>query len=170
MRKLLFFFLILASTLNAQESANNYHHELRLNALNLVLGNPELDYEYLLNENSGAGIYASINVDNNKIFPYNFMAGPYYRLYVGSRYASGFFFEGTLSVIGEKVDKYDPNTGSYSPYDKIGFGPSVAIGGKFVIRKSVVFEFFGGIGRNFSADEFSADAFPRIGISIGKRF
>lgn len=167
---LLLCFLVSVSCLSAQEKEKVYKHEIKINALNLILGNPEIDYEYLIDANSGFGLYANFNVDKNRIWEFNYMTGLYYRLYVGNRYASGFFFEGGLSAYG--LDEYiynypDPSREETKNY----FGPNVAIGGKFVINKSIAFEFFGGIGRSiFVSEDDYPSAFPRIGVSIGKRF
>ena len=159
--------LIISITLNAQDRKPN---ELKLNALMLVLGNPEIDYEYLINDNSGIGIAANVNLDNNKLISYNYMVLPYYRLYVGKYSAAGFFFEINAGVVSEEVYRYDQILNESVKEDKVGFGPGVAIGGKFLIRSNIVLEFFGGLGRNFSADDYGSYAFPRVGVSIGKRF
>ena len=155
--------------INAQD-ARLKKNELKLNALMLVLGNPEIDYEYLINDNSGIGIAANVNLDNNKLISNNYMVLPYYRLYVGKYSAAGFFFEINAGVVSEEVYRYDPINFEQTKEDKVGFGPGVAIGGKFLIRSSIVLEFFGGLGRNFSSDEYGSYAFPRVGVSIGKRF
>lgn len=171
MRKLVFLFIMLATSLNAQV----YQNEVKLNVVSLLLGNPDLSYEYLLSDRSGVGIFANVNVDDYRLWDYGFMAGPYYRFYTGKKYASGFFFEGGLTVFGERYAKdyyYDPvnNTG-YTVFAKeVGFGPSLTIGGKIMMTNTAVFEFFGGIGRNFRTTDYSSDIFGRFGISIGKRF
>ena len=36
--------------------------------------------------------------------------------------------------------------------------------------KSIIFDFFGGLGRNFNANDDGSYAYPRVGVSIGKRF
>ncbi len=169
MKKLILFFLIAGTTLQGQNVTPTYRHELKLNALNLVLGNPELNYEYLLNSNSGVGFYVNGNIDHNHIWPYTYMAGLNYRLYVGGKYASGFFFEGGVNAIG--IEDYD----GYKEAERInGWGPSFAIGGKFLIKNTIILEFFGGLGRNFNTHEdrygYDNPVFPRWGVSVGKRF
>ncbi|HQN56474.1 MAG TPA: DUF3575 domain-containing protein [Saprospiraceae bacterium] len=168
MKKLILFFLLASTTLYGQDASGEYRHEIKLNGLNLVLGNPELDYEYLINSNSGAGLYANANIDRNHIWPFVYMAGAYYRLYLGGKHANGFFFEGGFNAIGFDDTEFGKNKVSS------GWGPSFGIGGKFLIKKTIVMEFFGGLGRNFKAtDEYNnydIPVFPRWGISIGKRF
>jgi len=93
---LLLFMLVYVGTVNAQESNKVYKNEISIDALHLVLGNVGLSYEYLINENSGFGLYGEFNVDNNRIWEIDAAYGINYRLYVGSRYASGFFIEGGL--------------------------------------------------------------------------
>ncbi len=161
-----------ATLTHAQEDTKLRSNELKVNALTLVLGNPEISYERLLNENSGLGLSVNFNVDNNQLLPYNYMIMPYYRLYVGSKRAAGFFFEGSLAYLSEEVSTYiyNGNNGYTDTKDETGFGVGVAIGGKFLIKKSIVFEFFGGLGRNFNATDNGSYAYPRVGVSIGKRF
>ena len=175
MKKLILLICVaLTATLTyAQEDTKLRSNEIKVNALTLVLGNPEISYERLLNENSGLGLSVNFNVANNQLLPYNYMIMPYYRLYVGSKRAAGFFFEGSLAYLSEEVESYvyQGNGGySYKISDETGFGVGVAIGGKFLIKKSIIFEFFGGLGRNFNANDDGSYAYPRVGVSIGKRF
>ena len=165
---LCFFSAVIASAQDVSGERTR-SHEIKINALNLVLGNPELDYEYLINRNSGVGLSVNINMDKNEILPYNYMVTPFYRLYVGNREAAGFFFEGSLTVLEEDVSTYNMD-GSTTYSKDLGFGPGIAIGAKFLIKSSIVFEFYGGLGRNFSAKEYGATTFPRLGVVIGKRF
>jgi hypothetical protein len=168
---LLLFMLVYVGTVNAQESNKVYKNEISIDALHLVLGNVGLSYEYLINENSGFGLYGEFNVDNNRIWEIDAAYGINYRLYVGSRYASGFFLEGGLG--GYTTTDY------YNSKEETTFllGPTFALGGKFVIRKQLVFQFFGGLGRNFISKDKDNSVyyedqiiFPRFGVSIGTRF
>lgn len=170
----LFVFLFISISLSAQDngSVELRSHEIKINALTLVLGNPELGYEYLINESSGVGLAVNFNIDNNQLLPFNYMIMPYYRLYVGNKRAAGFFFEGSLAYLSEEVYTYNYNGNNNYSYttDETGYGVGVAVGGKFLIKKSIVFEFFGGLGRNFNANDYGSYAYPRVGVSIGKRF
>lgn len=175
MRKLVFLLMVVATGLNAQDGIKTFRHEIKINTLNLLLGNPDLSYEYLPDSRSGVGFFANINVDKNRLWDYDYMLGPYYRFYTGKKHASGFFIEGGVVVFGERVVTgyyYDPET--FTGHDiyvkEIGFGPSLAIGGKLIISEATVFEFFGGLGRNFRGTEHGSDIFSRFGISFGKRF
>lgn len=176
MRYILLILLIsLSSILYSQDDARDHKHEIKLNALLVILGNPELNYEYILTRNTGAGLYANVNLDNNKLYPYNYMFGGYYRFYVGKKTANGFFFEAGLAAIGLSVESYyyyDQTNGNYyyEDEDYHSYGPTITLGGKFPLGNSVLLEFFGGIGRNFSSEEMVENVFPRIGISIGHRF
>jgi hypothetical protein len=64
---LLLFMLVYVGTVNAQENNKVYKNEISIDALHLVLGNVGLSYEYLINENSGFGLYGEFNVDNNRL-------------------------------------------------------------------------------------------------------
>ena len=172
MKKLLLLLMVLyVGTVNAQENNKVYKNEISIDALHLVLGNVGLSYEYLINENSGFGLYGEFNVDNNRIWEIDAAYGINYRLYVGSRYASGFFLEGGLG--GYATTDY------YNSKEETTYllGPTFALGGKFVIRKQLVFQFFGGLGRNFINKKHDNSVyyedqiiFPRFGVSLGTRF
>lgn len=170
MKKSLLFLLILFSTaLFSQENKKIYNNELKLDALHLIFGNINLSYEFLLNENSGFTVYGEYNLDNNQLWDIQSGFGAAYRLYVGSRYASGFFVEGGVSGYVIDNEYYDEHRYSTS------IGPTIALGGKFMIRQNTVFEFFGGLGRNFLPENDNkyydyTPVIPRFGVSIGRRF
>jgi hypothetical protein len=86
-------------SINAQEQEQNEdpyfgQHEVKLNAILLVIGAVEVGYEYLLNEESGIGISAFITYDDEIISNVDYYISPYYRHYFGKKYAGGFFLEG----------------------------------------------------------------------------
>lgn len=135
-----------------------------LGALSIV----ELGYERLF-DNSGIGATAAVNVDD---IGFNFAFISYYRVYFGKKKATGFFIEGNAVFYNAEKSSW----GTYSEkgnYIELGrvienqFGFGVAAGGKFLNKNGFVGELFGGVAKLFSgSDEF----YPRIGITLGKRF
>lgn len=129
----------------------------------------ELSYERLFN-NTGVGISASVDLGNT--IGYNFAFIPYYRFYFGKKKASGFFIEG--NAVFYNAQKSDMGIygqdGTYIVLYRVienQFGFGVAAGGKFLNKSGFVGELFGGVARLFAGrDEY----FPRIGLTIGKRF
>ena len=159
------------------QSGNN---EIKINLLMSVLALPEVTYERLVEDNMGVGISVAVNVDNtNDAFDGDFklLIIPHYRLYFGSKKASGFFIEGNAALVSGSVYTiyYDPAASyvpGYIPYQKentTNFGLGAAVGGKFLTRNGFLGEVYGGVGRLFGSNRI-ADVYPRIGISIGKRF
>lgn len=170
--KFLVAILLLMSTnlLSAQEEAElTKRSEIKVNALYLLLGGFELDYEYILNEESSIGLSATVFFDD---VDYNWGITPHYRLFFGKEPALGFFVEGHAAVYNVDYYFYDygPNGGFNSGMrNRTTGGIGIAVGGKFKTRRDVVVEVNGGIGRIFGNDNFDT-VYPRFGINIGKRF
>ncbi len=187
MKKYLLTFLLFGFYLNlifgqkndikVTDSAKEYKHEITLNTLYLISGFPEINYEYLIDEDSSVGLSYAINGDSG--FKTKYSLTPHYRLYMGKKRAGGFFMEGngfmvyTAGDYGDYV--YDPVTQSYEYQDteyKMYFGLGIAVGGKFIVKDTWITELSAGLGRllNDSQENLDVPLYPRIGISIGKRF
>lgn len=160
------------------QSGNN---EIKINLLMSVLALPEITYERLLEDNMGVGISVAVNVDNNNdAFDerYKLLIVPHYRLYFGSKKASGFFIEGNAAVVTNSYSYYqntynsgatNVNQSDMGKRTTTSFGLGAAVGGKFLTRNGFLGEVYGGVGRLFGKNRVG-DAYPRVGISIGKRF
>ncbi|MEM7187716.1 MAG: DUF3575 domain-containing protein [Bacteroidota bacterium] len=161
---LILVFLFSFSIMNAQEeekSTISGNNELKLNMAYAIAGFPEITYERVLDEGGAVGLSLAISVDED--IDYNVIAVPFYRLYFGKKRAAGFFIEGNVALFSE-----DKNDGSGD--SALGFGPGLAVGGKFLTRSGWVAEIMAGAGRNFLNENQISDVFPRVGVSIGKRF
>jgi len=77
-----------------------------------------------------------------------------------------------MAVIGEKElnYNYDYNTqiGTSTTISKTSIGFGFAAGAKFLARNGFTGEVYLGAGRIFG--ESFSDAYPRVGVSLGKRF
>lgn len=163
--------LLSASCLSAQEEADlSKRSEIKVNGLYLILGAIELDYEYILNEESSVGVSATYIFEEFSDWKWGIT--PYYRLFFGKQAALGFFVEGNATLLGyEDYDYiYDQvtMTGMSIEENKITSGFGLAVGGKFKTSRDVVVEVYGGIGRVLG--DGSYESYPRFGINIGKRF
>ncbi len=147
-----------AQELNSnQESGSQRKNDIVIDPI-LLIAVPMLNvsYERILTENMGVGVNAMITlgdqVDDLKQF------SPYFRFYMGKKYASGFFFEGFVPVTTQNEGFYNivydsPTNTTYYNYGGeknvttvgIGFG----VGGKWVIKDRLVIEASGGIARRF---------------------
>ncbi|WP_113661201.1 hypothetical protein [Pedobacter nanyangensis] len=162
---------------NAKESEEKVtgKNEIRFNLLNTIIGIPEISYERMFNDNTGAGISVLARIYDD--LDYNFGVIPYYRIYFGNaKRASGFFIEANAAFMQLDDDKYyiwTDGKGNWSsvPSDKTvsSFGIGAAAGGKFLTKSGFVGEAYFGLGRLFNKNAGS-EAYPRIGITIGKRF
>lgn len=146
-------------------------NEIKLNALYLLLGFPEISYERILNEESAVGIAVAFSTEET--FGLDFMVLPYYRIYFGDRPASGFFVEGNAAIF--TGDYYEEVYGDEFYYresheNEVGAGVGLAVGAKFMTTSGWVFEFFGGAGRNFLSPEEVGPVYPRLGLTVGRRF
>ncbi len=135
-------------------------NELKINAVYLLAGYPEISYERILGEETAVGLSVGFGLDDS--FGLNFGMFPYYRLFFGKKQAAGFFVEGNGALYSE------PWNGGESA--KTGAGLGLALGGKFLTKGGWVAELYLGAGRNFLNTDDLSVAYPRFGIQIGKRF
>ncbi len=151
-----------SNCLLGQSPADPGKNELKINAVYLLAGYPEITYERILGEESSVGMSVGFALDES--FGLNFGMFPYYRLFFGKKRAAGFFVEGNGALYSEQLDL---PTGEAT---KTAAGLGLALGGKFLTKGGWVAELYAGAGRNFlNTDDLSA-VYPRFGIQIGKRF
>ena len=183
MKKLTLSGLLLASTLfvNAQSkdttattSGRNGNNEIKLNLLMSVVGIPEINYERIVADDQAVGLALLMGIDSDQS-DYKFGAIPYYRVYFGAKKANGFFIEANAAVLNLESNTYeyfqDQYFGTYSvskPTTITRFGLGAAAGGKFLTKSGFIGEAYFGVGRIFGDNDLGA--YPRIGITIGKRF
>ncbi|MES2419050.1 MAG: hypothetical protein V4541_12745 [Bacteroidota bacterium] len=186
MKKFLFFGLLIAAsfltyaqtdsvTKDIQKKSEAIGHggnnEVKINLLFTVIGIPEVSYERIMADNMGLGVSVLLGLDQS--ITYKYAITPYYRLYFGGKKANGFFIEGNASVISARTrgHLYFDNNGMYQNYREAttNLGMGAAAGAKFLTRNGFLGEAYLGVGRVFGERRYE-DAYPRIGITIGKRF
>ncbi|KQC01156.1 hypothetical protein AQF98_10865 [Pedobacter sp. Hv1] len=151
------------------------NNEIKINLLMTVIGIPEITYERLIGDNMGLGISGSVALEDN--VDYRFAVTPHYRLYFGTKKANGFFIEGNMALIGTRENIYFVSESSYYSggfYGRSGkthtnFGLGAAAGAKFLTRNGFLGEAYLGVGRIMGERRYIRE-YPRIGITIGKRF
>lgn len=159
---LLVFLFCLSTITYSQESKEpeSIKNEVKVNAAYLLGGFPEFSYARILNDESALGISIAFSLDSD--INYNFFITPYYRFYFGKKRAAGFFIEGNTSLFTEE---------SGSGSDEFGFGAGFSIGGKLISKsKKWTGELLLGIVRNFVNTDIISVAYPRFGVSVGRRF
>lgn len=171
--KLTTLFLLLYSLSWGQSKKDGLggRHELKLNALSTLGGYFESSYDYILNDESSLGISAGFSFD--KDIEYNFMIVPNYRFFFGKKPAAGFFIEANVAIFSQEEQRssFIGNFSANNGRSHMGLGAGIAIGGKFLSnKKGFIGELFVGGGRNFINKDLIDSGYPRIGISIGKRF
>lgn len=143
-------------------------NEIKLNLATTIFGlYPEISYERVINEDFSIGGSAGIGLDNSYMLDYAIT--PYARWFFGGsstnlqKHGAGFFIEVNASVLSHN----DHNSEYYDRklYD-VGAGAGLALGWKYVSKTNWVGEVFGGAGRDF----VNSNAYPRMGITLGKRF
>lgn len=145
-------------------------NEIKLNGLLLVLGAFEVEYEYLLSEESGIGASLLVPIDPDISEDLNFYLSPYYRFYFGNKYAQGFFLEGFAML-----DSYNDYTYYYGmPREKktfTDFALGIGLGGKWVTKKGLLGQINFGVGRNlFNSNGNDFEIIGKFGITLGYRF
>jgi hypothetical protein len=166
-------FLILSFfSVNAQENKatenNLKQNEIKINGLYLILGAVEVTYERLLNEEAGVGISIFLPIDSDIRDDIDFYISPYYRMYFGKKYASGFFVEGFGMLNSTRNDDF-----GFSPEKNktIDFALGLGFGGKWITKRGFLAELNFGVGRNlFNSNESGTEIIGKGGITIGYRF
>lgn len=182
MKRLLLTFSIVAgvcaSAQDMETTTSERQNDIMLSPIELIAG-PALNvsYERLLNKDSGIGI--------NGIFVFNNSDGngnlssqvsPYYRMYFGKKYASGFFVEAFVPITSSNDSNYNfqyNTTGynqSYYTYEKnTTVGAGIGFGGKWVARRNIIFEVSGGVARRFGNGNYEKITGKGM-LGIGYRF
>lgn len=156
-------------SLKAQEDTPERQNEVKLNALFLVLGGFEGTYEYLLNEESGVGVSLFLPIDD-ELDGINYYISPYYRMYFGKKYATGFYLEGFGMLNSTVVENYNEFTFEYDDENVTDFALGIGIGGKWLTNRGLLGEIGLGVGRNLFNSHEDNDFVGKIGITIGYRF
>ena len=141
----------------------NKRHEFKIDIAYLFVPCLKIEYEFILSDEASLGavcFWGSDNIDTQ----YQYLG--FYRWYFGKEPISGFFLEGHVGFSRllrsnswyEWEDRYDTYMGA-------GF----ALGRKYVTKNGVVLDFFIGPGRVLNG-ESENEFYPRMGITLGKRF
>ena len=163
-----------------EDDFSELKNEIHVNLLTSVFGLPEINYERFLESNFSLGLSVMASLDEPNDQELRALFVPFGRLYFGAENCAGFYIEGNTAIIIEKYRNYNfyysssssptyeitQSTTSFNSYTNFGLG--VAIGYKFLTRNNWVGDIFGGAGRVFG--DTRIEAYPRFGISIGKRF
>lgn len=187
MKRLCFAILFLVSFAGFAQKDNDSisyagKQEIKFNLAMAVAGIPELTYEYFLEDNSSVGLSLGVGLDQPEDLALRFLATPYYRIFFGKKQNAGFFIEANaaLAYYHDQYSYYsyyyDNDSGEYlgtkivvTDEKTTNFGLGAAIGFKLLTRNNYVGEIFAGAGRLFG-DSDGYEIYPRLGISLGKRF
>ncbi|WP_299128333.1 DUF3575 domain-containing protein [uncultured Winogradskyella sp.] len=182
MKKSIIVLLFVCSFLNVsaqdtidKDSIDNPTSEIKLNALFMVVGAFNVSYEYLLNEESGLGLEVFIPYDEEIKDDIDFYLSPYYRMYFGNKYSSGFFLEGfgLLSTVTLNEITFFNNQGDITRTQRekeTNFALGIGVGGKWYTKSGLIGELSLGVGRNLITSDFNNDFVGKLGVTIGYRF
>ena len=167
------------STEEASSSSNSERkNDIMLDPISLIsVSAININYERLLNENSGVGLHAfaylgdGYDDEDDDVFS---QFSPYYRMYFGKKYASGFFVEGFGLLSDGQYTPQDENGNKLdTKKDYSAFGAGIGIGEKWTSNSGLFLEASAGLGRNFSIPEDASTTLiliGKVGISVGYRF
>ena len=152
-------------------------NELKVNGLFLILGAIEVDYQYLINDESGIGIDVLLAFDDYNL-DINYAVSPYYRQYFGKKRAAGFFVEG-FGMLNSTDDyfydeTYDATTQTFS-YNYgtdtvVDFALGIGTGVKLLTKRGFIVEIDLGIGRNLFKTDRDYTIIGKGGVHLGYRF
>ena len=172
--KLLLCVLVFGWSMGAQEAEvenevpQDNVWEIKGNALYLILGAVELTAERSLNSESALGLTVFLPYDSELREEIQYYISPYYRLYFGNKFTSGFFLEGFAMLNSSDRDYFfDDETNDFVTDLALGIG----LGGKWITKSGFIGEISFGIGRNlFNSAETDMDFVGKGGITVGYRF
>ncbi len=148
-------------------------NEVKLNLGTTIAGlYPEITYERILSEDFSLGVAAGASLNDE--YPLDFGLMPYARWFFGGssqnlqKYGAGFFIEANAGLFSKENYwmEYEDNTFTSGSENKVGGGIGLAVGWKYISKNQWVGEIYVGGGRDFVND----GGYPRLGLSIGKRF
>ena len=153
-------------------------NELSFNLMSAVfLSHPEITYERVFREDMSFGVSVGLLTGNsNAREPIVFNLTPYFRWFFGGNRTSmnkpgaGFFVEAHGAILYRERTVWNPgfggNWGHHSTENQFGAGIGMGIGWKFVSANNWASEILLGMGRGSVTDW----VYPRVGVSIGRRF
>lgn len=183
MKHLLIFTIALATSLCAYSQKTHKvmgwkitkdlpQNEVKLNLASSIFSSyPEISYERILNTDISVGVATGISLEDDN-YPVDFSIIPYFRWFFGGntkslqKHGAGFFIEANGAIVSVKEYIYDSGYGNPDTQTKAGAGLGLAIGWKYLSHDNWVGEIHVGAGRH-TVDNGN---YPRIGITIGKRF
>ncbi|SFJ82651.1 DUF3575 domain-containing protein [Myroides guanonis] len=140
----------------------------------LLSGGINASYERHLNKKSSLGVTLCYIYDNTKETDMNYSISPYYRMYFGKKYASGFFVEGfgmVHSTDGKKIyDTVEKLTFTENP-SVINLTIGVGLGWRGVAKSGFTYGANLGMGITFlNADKTDHDHVAKFSLNVGYRF
>ncbi len=172
---LLLFFVTAQGFSQSDPGKRVLFNELKLNTLYLPGGYPELSYERILGSKSAVGISVGFLIDSagpnyaTDILTFDKALFPYYRYYFGQRRAAGFFVEGNTIIFSRES--------SFQEEKETGWGLGLAVGIKLIMKNNWNVDLIAGGGVHINKGNSNLDGYldfpdvyPRLGLSIGKRF
>ncbi len=154
-------------------------NEVKINLAYIIWGYAEISYERLFPKpNISVGTSIGKSFLANTDLDYSVL--PYLRMYFGKKEGAGFFLEANAVYFTEDAFRLelDPSTNvtfAFKEGNEKAFGVGLAVGAKFFRKKGWHGEIVAGVGRilndykDLYNTEFDAE-YPRLGVSIGKRF
>lgn len=179
MKRILLSLTFLSCIVFAQEQPSTTdikQNEISINLPISIFGEfPTLTYERLSSPDFGFGASAGFAASDNGLgSDLNFEVVPFARWYFlnsGNEtiYGKKFFIEVNAGILGINDETYNESSNRYESDNNIGFGLGLGIGYKYVNTSNWIGSIYLGGGKNFGSNN-NIEAYPHMGINIGKRF
>ncbi|WP_034889525.1 DUF3575 domain-containing protein [Gillisia sp. Hel_I_29] len=180
MKKILLMAVMLFTfiAVKAQNNSDNHYdkkNELKVDVIQpLIGGSIEAIYERNLNNKSSLGISGLYMFSEKFDEDMNYSITPYYRRFLGKKYAVGFFVEGFgmfSSIDGKKIYETEEKLNFTEGSDVYDLSLGLGLGSKWVTKNGFIFEINAGYGKQlFNADKTDHNQVIRYGIKFGYRF
>lgn len=164
MKKLILISIFLSSTFGWAQQ------EIKVDLFDaLVFKTFEISFEHYLNEESSIGLSALFNSETNGDLNYNEkkMFTPYFRQYFNANVPWNFFGELFFGI--NSGDKNLGLDGANITKSYTDGALGIAIGTKYLSKRGLVIDIYGGLGRNLFKS-YSPAIVPRVGLNVGYHF
>ena len=154
---LLLVFSVTSQAQSRRERIMQKRNHIMIDPITLIAA-PAINFSYerVITEDFGLGVHGLFGVGNTDDYEdwidNIVQISPFARVFLAGSHGAGFFMEAFVPITSEKgyFDAYDSQHGNYTETTRrnTSAGLGVGLGGKWLLKKSLMLEVGGGIGRN----------------------
>jgi len=153
---LLFVFSLLSQAQSRRERIMGKKNHIMIDPLTLIAAPAiNMSYERVITEEFGLGVHGLFGVgdtdDYGDWIDHVVQVSPFAKVFLAGSHGAGFFMEAFVPITSEKgyFGTYDTESGNYveTARRNTSVGLGVGLGGKWLLKRSLMLEVGGGLGR-----------------------